>query len=62
MNRPIALSPALGALVDSQRTLAEARAAADRHPGDVHVAALLMQAQARIEQIKAGHSAHRGQM
>ena len=51
---------AVGRTADSQKTLEEMHAAADRHPGNQHVAALLSRAQATLEQIKAGKLPHCG--
>jgi tetratricopeptide (TPR) repeat protein len=49
-----------GRHADSDSTLAAARAAAERHPGNGHVEALLTRAQGTLEQIKAGHPPHCG--
>jgi serine/threonine-protein kinase len=51
---------ASGRTEDSQRTLAEALATGDRHPGNAHVAAILAKARITIEQIRAGHPPHCG--
>jgi len=49
-----------GRHADSETTLAAARAAAERHPGNGHVEALISRAQGTLEQIKGGHSPHCG--
>ena len=49
-----------GRSADSEQSLAAARAAAERHPGNGHVEALLTRAQATLEQIKAGQAPHCG--
>ncbi len=48
---------AVGRTADAQRTLEAMHSAAERHPGNGHVAALLERAQATIEKIKAGPDA-----
>ncbi len=51
---------AAGRPADSERTIQEMHAAAERHPGNGHVAALLSRAQAALEQIRAGRPPHCG--
>ena len=51
---------AVGRTADSERTVQEMHAAAERHPGNGHVEALLARAQATLEQIKAGRLPHCG--
>jgi len=51
---------AVGRTADAQRTLGDMHSAAERHPGNAHVDALIARAQATIEKIKAGQTPHCG--
>ena len=51
---------ATGQTAEADRTLADMHSAAERHPGNGHVAALISRAQATIEKIKAGQAPHCG--
>jgi serine/threonine-protein kinase len=51
---------ATGRTAEAEKTLEAMHSAAERHPGNGHVAALLERAQATIEKIKAGQTPHCG--
>ena len=51
---------AIGRTAEAEKTLEAMHSAAERHPGNGHVAALLERAETTIEKIKAGQTPHCG--
>jgi tetratricopeptide (TPR) repeat protein len=51
---------AVGRIADSEQTMAAMHTAAEKHPGNAHVAALISRAQATIEKIQRGRLPHCG--